>query len=201
MESFRHELMSGPAGTSGGRERRREIRVPLGVAVGVSGYAKDGSTWSEMTRSHDLSVGGTSFQLKQPVSVGEVLHLSMPLPQRFRQFDLTEESYRVYAVVRDAGGGGGEGSRVGVMFLGKHPPAGYGTGCRLVISNEEIQLLRASEVPEGQSAAAPQQSSVRFERSAAFPECSQDRHAACVGWSPDASARTLRLCGCACHGS
>ena len=58
--------------------------------------------------------------LKHTCRVGQVLHLTLPLPARFRQYDLTEASYRVYGLVR----GKRPGNRYGVLFLGKHPPRG-----------------------------------------------------------------------------
>jgi hypothetical protein len=58
--------------------------------------------------------------LKKPVRVGQVLHLTLPLPARFRQYDLTQASYRVYGLVR----GKRPGNRYGLLFLGKHPPRG-----------------------------------------------------------------------------
>ncbi len=300
--------MSATAGAPSGKERRREIRVALGIPVRVAGHEGDNSTWNEITRSNEVCCGGASFPLRRTVNVGEVLYLSLPLPQRFRQYDLTDASYRVYAVVRDVGRAGGDGARIGVMFLGKHAPAGYGKGVRLLMPNDEVKprnpryevrvgvrlrrldttqqpseertvtenlglggalVLTALPVTKGESvsletedgmlkarcsvqnvaigkdnvprlslmftdpqagdaaravlrrngflepepaapprdapkpgpqAAASQSSSVRFDRREVFPECGQDKHGACVGWSWDAVPRTLRLCRCSCHG-
>jgi hypothetical protein len=58
------------------------------------------------------------------VARGNVLVASMPLPKRFRRYDLTEASYRTYALVRHAVSDP-TGFRVGVMFLGKTPPRGF----------------------------------------------------------------------------
>jgi hypothetical protein len=280
------------------------MRVALGIPVRVSGHESDNSTWSEISRSNDVCCSGASFSLRRPVKLGEVLYLSLPLPQRFRQFDLTDASYRVYAVVRNIGGAGADGARVGVMFLGKHAPAGYGKGVRLLMPNDEVKprnpryevrvgvrlrrldapgeertvtenlgtggalvlttlpIAKGESVdvetedglldarcsvqnvaigkdnvprlslmfldPEAEAGAravlrrngfleadpagpprdapkpAPQpaspSTSVRFERREAFPECSQDKHGGCVGWSWDSVPRTLRLCRCTCHG-
>ena len=121
------------------KERRRERRLELSFPVRVSGHAGDGSTWTEMTRTEELCFGGVSFNLKRPVSQGGVLQLSLPLPQRFRQFDFAEPAYRVYGVVRNVGSPKAEGARVGVMFLGKQAPAGYDKGVRLLMPNEQIK--------------------------------------------------------------
>src|SRR3970040_1632557 len=93
------------------QERRGERRLELSFPVRVSGHAGDGSTWTEMTRSEELCFGGVSFWLKRAVSQGAVLHLSLPLPQRFRQFDFAEPAYRVYCVVRNVGSPKAEGAR------------------------------------------------------------------------------------------
>jgi hypothetical protein len=121
------------------KERRRERRLELSFPVRVSGHAADGSTWTEMTRSEELCFGGASFPLKTPVSQGTVLQLSLALPQRFRQFDFAEPAYRVYCVVRNVGSPKAEGARVGVMFLGKHAPAGYDQGVRLLMPNDQLK--------------------------------------------------------------
>jgi hypothetical protein len=83
-----------------------------------------GQEWTEMSTVKDASPGGVAFLLRHKVARGEVLLLSLPLPKRFRAFDPTEASYHVYALVRDLQAGP-EGLRVGVMFLGKHPPRGF----------------------------------------------------------------------------
>jgi len=72
------------------------MRLP----VRVQGRDPDGTTWEEMSSCEDASVAGVGLQLTRHVVVGQVLHLALPLPQRFRQYDLTDPSYRVYALVR-----------------------------------------------------------------------------------------------------
>jgi hypothetical protein len=80
-----------------------------------------------MSSCADASQGGVSVQLARPVVPGQVLHLSLPLPQSFRQYDLTDPSYRVYALVRNVRPAPGGGVRVGLVFLGKFPPRGATT--------------------------------------------------------------------------
>lgn len=90
----------------------------------VQGRDSDGTTWEEMSSCEDASAGGVGLHLNRPVVLGQVLHLSMPLPQRFRQYDLTDPSYRIYTLVRNVRPAPGGGLRVGLLFLGKHPPRG-----------------------------------------------------------------------------
>jgi hypothetical protein len=98
--------------------------MSLVVPVRVKGFDASGSNWDEMTMLGDTSFGGSSFTLLHPVETGQVLHLGLPLPKRFRQYDLTETSYQVWALVRNVAQGSGR-TRVGVYFLGKKPPHGF----------------------------------------------------------------------------
>jgi hypothetical protein len=109
---------------SGGAERRKQRRLPMKFPVRVQGRDADGTTWEDIVSCEDASAGGLGLRLTRPVVLGQVLHLSMPLPQRFRQYDLTDPSYRVYTLVRNVRPAPGGGVRVGLLFLGKHPPRG-----------------------------------------------------------------------------
>ena len=104
-------------------ERRRQRRVPLKLPVRVQGRDADGAGWEEMSTCEDASLGGVALLVSHPVRPGQVLHLSVPLPQRFRQYDINDSSYRTYALVRHARPLA-SALRVGVLFLGRHPPRG-----------------------------------------------------------------------------
>jgi hypothetical protein len=108
----------------GGAERRKQRRVSMKFPVRVQGRDTDGTTWEEMSSCEDASAGGVGLRLTRPVTLGQVLHLSMPLPAKFRQYDLTDASYRVYTLVRNVRPAPGGGVRVGLLFLGKQPPRG-----------------------------------------------------------------------------
>ncbi len=105
-------------------ERRHHARLALTMPVRISGFGADGQPWTEMSTVKDASASGAAFLLKHPISRGHVLHLSLPLPKRFRSYDLGDASYHVYVLVRTAAAEP-PGARVGVMFLGKHPPRGF----------------------------------------------------------------------------
>ena len=105
-------------------ERRASNRMSLVMPVRVQGYDSSGAAWEEMASVRDASPGGVAITLKRPVTRGEVLFLTLPLPKRFRRYDETDVSYRIWGLVRDVNRETGA-ARVGVMFLGKHPPRGY----------------------------------------------------------------------------
>ena len=68
-----------------------------------------------------------------------MLLLSLGLPKRLRQYDLTDAIYRVYSLVRSVRRRG-EQPRVGVMFFGKHPPRGFSErpGARFLLPSDSI---------------------------------------------------------------
>ena len=103
------------------RDRRLQPRTTLALPVHVQGQYPDGEVWDEMTSTADASSGGLAMRLGRTVLIGQALHLALPLPKRFRTFDVGASTYRVYGVVASVGTGGA----VGVRFVGKGPPDGY----------------------------------------------------------------------------
>jgi len=106
-----------------GPDRRRHGRLPLRLPVRVRGREPSGATWEEVTSCVDVCPGGVGMLVTHPVSTGQVVHLEVPLPSRFREYDLVDASYRVYALVRNTAPSA-SGARVGVVFLGRNPPRG-----------------------------------------------------------------------------
>lgn len=106
-------------------ERRNEPRMALRLPIRVRATESDGKSWDEMSSTDDASFGGASFSLAHPLEAGRTVELTLPLPKRFRRYDLSEPGYRVFGLVRDAAKKRGVKARVGVMFLGKNPPKGY----------------------------------------------------------------------------
>jgi len=102
-------------------DRRRQPRTSVALPVRVQGQYPDGEVWDEMTSTTNASSGGLAIPLTRTVLLGQALHLALPLPKRFRGFDLSAPTYRVYAVVASVGTSGA----VGVRFIGKSPPGGY----------------------------------------------------------------------------
>jgi hypothetical protein len=92
--------------------------------VSVRGHSRDGTLWEETTSTTDVCQGGVALNLSRPAAMGQVMLLSLPLPPIFRRYDATAVSYRVWSLVRYAGTEGPP-YRMGLMFLGRHPPRGY----------------------------------------------------------------------------
>src|SRR5437899_7425731 len=84
-------------------DRRQQPRMSLALPVRVQGQYPDGVAWEEMTTTSVASAGGASLRLGRAVLLGQAVHLSLPLPRRFRAFDLSAPAYRVYAVVCSVG--------------------------------------------------------------------------------------------------
>jgi PilZ domain len=144
-------------------ERRKNPRLGLAIPMRVQGFLADGTTWEEITTTVDVSVGGACFPLSHETELGQVLHLSLALPKRLRQYDLNDADYRVYTLVRGVRRRADQ-PRVGVMFFGKHPPRGFQErpAARYLLPSDSIvnapapQGLRAGETPfAGTSAANP----------------------------------------------
>jgi hypothetical protein len=102
-------------------DRRLQLRTSVSLPVRVQGQYPDGETWDEMTTTSVVSASGAALPLPRTVLLGQALHLSLPLPKRFRTFDLGAPTYDVYAVVASVSPSG----EVGLRFLGKDPPGGY----------------------------------------------------------------------------
>ncbi len=105
-------------------ERRQSARMHLSLPVRVQGHDSSGAPWEEMSSVRDACPAGVALNLRHAIARGQVLLLTLPLPKRFRGYDLTEPSYRIYALVRSVNPETGA-TRVGLMFLGRHAPKGY----------------------------------------------------------------------------
>ena len=80
------------------------------------------------------------------VRPGQVLHLSVPLPPRFRQYDVNDSAYRTYALVRHARPLA-SAQRVGVLFLGHHPPRGAAAPSAALFLPGDREARRAHPAP------------------------------------------------------
>jgi hypothetical protein len=134
-------------------ERRKSFRMEMAVPVRVRGFAEDGTSWEEVSATNDVSQGGLALHLVRRVELGQVLLLTLALPKRLREFDLNEDLYRVYGLVRGIAYGT-ENSRVGCMFFGKYPPRGFHEkpGARYLLPGDSVAGM---PVPAGLRAGLP----------------------------------------------
>jgi hypothetical protein len=133
----------------GGRERRKLARMALKIPTRVQGRDADGTAWEELATTADASAGGLALILQRAVRIGQCLHLTLPLPKRYRQYDLPDQTYRVYTLVRSTFGSIPP-YRVGVLFLGKFPPRGASDPIP-----SEVFLLPGDEKPAPERRAFP----------------------------------------------
>ncbi|HEY3121533.1 MAG TPA: PilZ domain-containing protein [Vicinamibacteria bacterium] len=98
-------------------DRRRHSRVSVRLPVRVKGEDADGRSWQEVTTSRDASEGGVAVALSHAVQPGQLLHVSLPLPQRLRRSNRLAPAYEAYALVRSLRPNG----EIGVLFLESHP--------------------------------------------------------------------------------
>ena len=87
--------------------------------------------WTESTRLIDVNHFGAGFTLTRPIDVGRLVQLIIPLPYQLRCFDYSEPMYSVWGLVRHSAVPANVQPnepakfRVGVGFIGKHPPQSY----------------------------------------------------------------------------
>ncbi len=135
-------------------ESRRTERYMLALETRVRGFESSGRGWTEDTITDSVSAYGVSFPLNHRVERGLVLHLDLPLPRGYRDYDRTAASYAVYTLVRNTVTLG-EVLRVGVMFLGKEPPRGYDNRpAALYLLPSDRASQRQETVPPAPGAAA-----------------------------------------------
>ena len=112
-------------GGNKGADRRRCSRLSINLPGRVTGFTKDGEKWNEMIRTIDVSRMGASLTMKGHPRVGQVLHLTLPLPTKLRTHGYTEPSYHTYALVHRVEPTTNDSRVIGVEFLGLRPPAEY----------------------------------------------------------------------------
>lgn len=116
--------------TFDGKSRRVRERVALNLPVRVYCRESTEHEWTEMSRLVDVTPFGARFPISHPTEPGRLMHLTMPMPRQLRCFDHVEDTYRVWALVRNVQSTPPVGNQlmrfhVGVAFIGKRPPSSY----------------------------------------------------------------------------
>ena len=105
------------------RALQRQKRVGLHLPVAVSGRDANGTRFTELTRSVNVSGGGILFESHRSIAIGDRLVLSIELPVSLRRHFGDRDTYRARAVVCRVERTPGEGPRrVGARFLGAADP-------------------------------------------------------------------------------
>lgn len=105
--------------------RRRHERFKLAIPVRITGRDRNRSEWNETTLTVDVSRGGALLRLRRSANVGDIFHLTMPMPMKLRSHDYFDSSYCVYAMVRRIEPSLKGLVLVGVEFLGEHPTGDF----------------------------------------------------------------------------
>ncbi len=108
-------------------EKRRTNRVSIGLPIRIAGKDVSGSDWDEMSRTIDISAYGAGLTLKRNVERGQLLRLTLPMPQKLRSFDFLGAQYNVWGIVTGCNKKPDDSNTymVGIAFIGKNPPLSY----------------------------------------------------------------------------
>jgi CheY-like chemotaxis protein len=112
-------------GLDADENRRRSHRYELSIAAQVVGHDRKAGRWEERAETIDVSRTGLNMRMRRRVRHGLILHLSLPLPAKLRNYALADATYSVYALVRRVEPSKRGVRVVGVEFIGQHPPASY----------------------------------------------------------------------------
>lgn len=125
---FRPMPGRGRSGFPGGEaeNRRRSSRYSLSIPARVTGVHRIDGMWHELAETFDVSDRGVGLSLRTSVRCGAVVHMSLPLPVKLRVHGHGDRSYDVYAVVRRVEPPDDGIRNVGLEFLGREAPSGYG---------------------------------------------------------------------------
>lgn len=105
-----------------------ETKIALSLPVKIEAYLSEKKVLREVSRLERVSRTGAEFYVTQPVEMGQLLVLKMPLKKELRLFDFDKEKYRVWAVVRECRPERRDESlvyRVRAAFIGQEAPASF----------------------------------------------------------------------------
>jgi hypothetical protein len=123
-ESDKKEWRPKKASSTSGNRRRGE-RFKLVLPTQLTGYGRRDGKWQEISETIDVSRSGITLRLRRRVQHGNVLYVTLPMPEKLRVHNYAAPSYNIYAMVRRVGRVKDGTREVGLEFLGEHPPAGY----------------------------------------------------------------------------
>ncbi|HJQ69267.1 MAG TPA: PilZ domain-containing protein [Blastocatellia bacterium] len=119
------KVHSGFSAAASNDNRRRCERFRLSIPARLTGFDKKAGKWNEMAETVDVSRTGVNLRMRRHVRHGNVLYVTLPLPQKLRSHGYAEPSYNAYALVRRVDPPRNGLRLVGLEFIGEHPPMGY----------------------------------------------------------------------------
>lgn len=91
-------------GIEANRDRRREARIPLAIAIEVTGFDAQGKFFSDATKTVDVSERGCSFRLKQRVDRGGIVAIKVAVKNRKQESEQRPFLYQVARATADGDG-------------------------------------------------------------------------------------------------
>src|ERR1700759_1153879 len=112
------------------KSTRLNQRIKKTLPVSGHYHSSQEHEWIEKTQVTEFSRSGAGLDLNHPVEIGRLIHLSFPLPRHLRAFDLQQEQYNIWAVIRNVRLIEPDISdtlkiNVGTAFVGHKPPASF----------------------------------------------------------------------------
>lgn len=88
-------------GIEANRDRRREARIPLAIAIEVTGFDAQGKFFSDATKTVDVSERGCSFRLKRRVERGGIVAIKVKVKNGKQQSEQRPFLYQVARATAD----------------------------------------------------------------------------------------------------
>lgn len=91
-------------GIEANKDRRREVRIPLTIAIEVTGFDAQGKFFSDTAKTVDVSERGCSFRLKRRVERGGIVAIKVTMKNRRQQLEQRPFLYQVARATADGDG-------------------------------------------------------------------------------------------------
>lgn len=91
-------------GIEANKDRRREARIPLTIAIEVTGFDAQGKFFSDAAKTVDVSERGCSFRLKRRVERGGIVAIKVTMKNRKQQSEQRPFLYQVARATADGDG-------------------------------------------------------------------------------------------------
>lgn len=110
------------------KTERNAQRLSIPLTIRVEANETPFKIWREITHLKSISEIGASFYLNRFFDVGQLIFLNIPLEEQLRRYDLDEQQYCIWSIVRHCNQttvGKSSVYHIGVAFIGKEPPFSY----------------------------------------------------------------------------